>query len=411
MTYEPKTEMQIATAIAHASDDPQVGYKLAQEIRAVLGDLTIHTAIIFASADFVESLETIAAQVQEHLQPLTMIGGTGETLIHGQTEYEEQPAVTLWAAHLPRCKVRSFHLSAADINQFETAGDMHDYLGVAAEVEPSFVLIGEPYSLGETTLSVLDKLEMAYPQRVAIGGMASLVHAEGYNRLVFDGQVLRQGGLVGLAIWGEVKLDVVVSQGCRPIGEHMVITQAERNVIHKVGGRSPWEALNKMLPECSARDVELARTRGLLIGRVINEYQGTFGYGDFLIRNPLGFDRDSGALAINDFVRVGQTVQFHVRDGVTANEELNGLLDQRALKDVAGALLFTCNGRGTNLFSQRNHDARAVGERHDGLPLTGFFCAGEIGPVGQRNFLHGHTASIGFFRAAPELEDAPSDSA
>lgn len=403
MTYEPKTEMQIATAVGHTSDDPHIAHELVEQIHAALGDLTVDTAILFATADFVEHLELITAQIQETLQPLTMIGCTGETLIHGQTEFEEQPAITLWAAHLPRAKVRSFHLSASDIHQFETPNDIHDYIGVGDDVEPNFVLIGEPYTLGEETLRMLDKLELGYPQRTAIGGMASLVQAAGHNRLIFDGQVL-SGGLVGLALWGDVQIDVVVSQGCRPIGEHMVITQAEGNVIRKVGGRSPWDALTQMLPECSPRDVELARTSGLLVGRVINEYQRSFGCGDFLIRQPLGFDRDSGALAINDFVRVGQTIQYHVRDGVTANEELNSLLDQRAMREAAGALLFTCNGRGTHLFTQRNHDARAVGERHDGLPVAGFFCAGEIGPIGQRNFLHGHTASIGFFRPAEKVD-------
>jgi small ligand-binding sensory domain FIST len=382
-------------------DDPEVGKRLVEEIRATLGDLTVDTAIIFASEAFIPALEAIVAQIQESLQPLSMIGATGETLVHGQTEYEGQQALTLMAVHLPQGKVRSFHLSAEDIQEFTTPSDFHDYLNVALDVRPNFVLIGEPYSLGEETLHVLDKLESAYPQCPALGGMASLVEAAGQNRLIFDGQVLG-GGLVGVAFWGGVQIETIVSQGCRPIGQHMVITQAEHNVIKKLGGRSPWEALTEMLPECSPRDVELARTRGLLIGRVINEYQDIFGYGDFLIRNPLGFDRESGALAINDLVRVGQTVQFHVRDGVTANEELIDLLDQHAQRDSAGALLFTCNGRGTRLFSQRNHDARAIGERHDGLPVIGFFCAGEIGPVGQRNFLHGHTACIGFIKPAAE---------
>lgn len=402
MTSNTTSDILIATAVAHDHKDPNVAWRLVEQLTKKLEQRSVTTLIVFATAEFVDQLDTITAQIQEQLQPLTMIGATGETLIHGQTEHEDEAAITVWAAHFPRTKVRSFHLSAADIDNFETPESVHEYLGVSADVEPSFILIGEPYSLGEQTLSVLEKIEMAYPDQTAIGGMASLVQAAGLNRLVFDGEVLG-GGLVGLAIWGDVKLDTVVSQGCRPIGEHMVITQADRNVIRLVGGRSPWDALTEMLPECPPRDVELAR-KGLLVGRVINEFQGKFGFGDFLIRNPLGFDRDSGALAINDFVRVGQTIQYHVRDGVTATEELHDLLDQNAIQESAGALLFTCNGRGTRLFSQRNHDAGAVSQRHHGLPMAGFFCAGEIGPVGQRNFLHGHTASIGFFRAVSEDE-------
>jgi small ligand-binding sensory domain FIST len=231
-----------------------------------------------------------------------------------------------------------------------------------------------------------------------LGGIASGGEHPGQNRLIFDGQVLRSGA-VGAALWGDVVLDTVVSQGCRPIGKHLEVTKAEAHVIQELAGRSPLKVLMEVLREARPRDVELARTRGLLVGRQIAE-PGPQGHDAYLIRTPVGFDQDSGALALNDYVKPGQTIRFHVRDDASAGAELTELLEQQHARPAAGALMFTCNGRGTRLFQHKHHDARAVADACDALPLAGFFAAGEIGPVSTRNFLHGHTACIGFLRPA-----------
>lgn len=397
---EKSTEtIRVATALRRDVGSVDTAGGLVSEIQSALSGVTPNLCMLIASAHFEEEMESLAAAIHEQLKPQGFIGATGETIIHGDHEYEGQPAVALWAAHLPRTRVRTFHLDEGDLGNFEQPSDFRDYLAIPVDERPSFVLLADPFSFARGSLQLLDLLQEAYPDQPAIGGMASAADEPGQNRLVFDGQVLRTG-MVGAAIWGDVVLDTVVSQGCRPIGHHMVITKAEQNVIHELGGKRPLEALTEMLQECRPRDLELARSRGLLVGRVINEHQGSFGPGDFLIRNPIGFDQASGALAINDLVRVGQTIQFHVRDGRSASEELEELLSQRSTAPSAGALLFTCNGRGTHLFSYQHHDARAVSDECGGLPLAGFSCAGEIGPVAQRNFLHGHTASIGFFRTA-----------
>ncbi len=176
-------------------------------------------------------------------------------------------------------------------------------------------------------------------------------------------------------------------------------TKARDNLITELGGQPPLSHLQQLWERAPEADRELMQ-QGLHVGRVINEYQSEFQRGDFLVRNVMGFDQDSGALAITERVRVGQTVQFHVRDSTTADEDLNDLmrLDQSAgAQAPAGALLFTCNGRGTRLFGQPDHDARAV-RRHAGpIPLGGFFAMGELGPVGRRNFIHGFTASVVLF--------------
>ena len=192
-----------------------------------------------------------------------------------------------------------------------------------------------------------------------------------------------------------IRIRALVSQGCRPIGNVYAVTRAEGNVIHELGGRPPLQRLQELVGTLSPEDRELVG-RGLHVGRVIDEYKAELGRGDFLIRGVMGVDPQSGALAVGDRIEVGETIQFHVRDAATADEDLRTLL-QREAEPAAGALLFTCNGRGSRLFSVPDHDASLVSEKLGGLPLAGFNCAGEIGPVGGKNFLHGFTASIALF--------------
>jgi small ligand-binding sensory domain FIST len=233
-----------------------------------------------------------------------------------------------------------------------------------------------------------------------MGGMASGVEGPGECRLILNHQAVHQGA-VGVLLQGPVRVRGIVSQGCRPIGRHMVITRRaeQENVIAELGGTPPLVCLQQLWQELSPHDRELFH-RGLHIGRVINEYQGDFQRGDFLVRNVLGVDRETGALALTDRVRVGQTVQFHVRDAQTADEDLHALLqlDLNAHEQrPSGALLFTCNGRGTRLFDEPHHDARAVRAEAGNIPLAGFFAQGELGPIGGQNFIHGFTASAVLF--------------
>jgi small ligand-binding sensory domain FIST len=204
---------------------------------------------------------------------------------------------------------------------------------------------------------------------------------------------------VAIEITGEVAVATVVSQGCRPIGRSMIVTRAERNLIRELGRRPALEVLREVFDGLDPDDQERVR-QGLHIGRVINEYQETFQRGDFLVRNVMGAN-DSGGIAITDMIRVGQTVQFHVRDAQSADEDLRTLLENarlaRPTMKARGALLFTCNGRGTRLFEEPNHDVGVVHEILGPVPVAGFFAMGELGPVGGQNFVHGFTASVVIF--------------
>jgi small ligand-binding sensory domain FIST len=193
-------------------------------------------------------------------------------------------------------------------------------------------------------------------------------------------------------------VQTIVSQGCRPIGRPMIITRGQRNVIEQLGGKPALAALKEMIETLTPAEKELL-SNGLLIGRAISEYRESFGRGDFLVRNLVGVDQSSGAIAVTDLVRVGLTVQFHVRDAQTADEDLTLMLETQSYgSGAAAALLFSCNGRGTRMFSQTCHDAQAATRAMPATPVAGFFAAGELGPVGGKNFIHGHTASFALLR-------------
>jgi small ligand-binding sensory domain FIST len=238
-----------------------------------------------------------------------------------------------------------------------------------------------------------------HPGIPVIGGMASGGMGPGDNRLLLGDQVLRDGA-VGVRVSGAVEIRTVVSQGCRPVGEPLVVTDCDRNAILKLGGRPALDRVQELYSALPAEDRQLFQ-RAPHIGVVMDERQDRFGPGDFLIRNVIGVDPGHSAVFVGDLLRRGQTVQLHVRDGDAAREDLAALLEA-AERDLAnpgprGALLFTCNGRGTRLFSGPNHDIGALVRVWGSIPVGGFFAAGELGPVAGTNHLHGFTACVALF--------------
>jgi small ligand-binding sensory domain FIST len=196
-------------------------------------------------------------------------------------------------------------------------------------------------------------------------------------------------GAVGVVLGG-VDVEAVVSQGCRPIGDPYIVTKGDGQLVGELGGRPALERLTGVISALPEEDRRLA-SRGLHVGLVIDESKVDYGPGDFLIRAVLGADREAGTVAVGDEVEVGTTLQFQVRDPASADLELQQLL---AGRDADGALLFTCNGRGTAMFAEPDHDAVVLEEMVGPVPVAGMSCAGEVGPVGGRNFVHGFTASV-----------------
>ncbi len=356
-------------------------------------------AFAFVSAAHRDEMSAIAAQVCRQLGTTTVLGCTAEALACHGREYEEPGGVALWAGRMPGANIAPMRLS------FTTTPEGGAFVGWPDELPDTWpagaalLLLGEPFSFPADVL--LAQLNESQPGVPVIGGMASGGSSPGENRLLL-GDTEIESGAVAVLVHGAASVTSVVSQGCRPIGQPFVVTKAERNVIAELGGRPALVQLQELFDKLSSEEQQLAR-QGLHVGQVIDEYRDAFGRGDFLVRNVQGADPESGAIAIGDWVRVGQTVQFHVRDAATADEDLDTLLSaarQDSASHAAGALLFTCNGRGTRLFDQPHHDAAALAQHWPNLPAAGFFAQGEIGPVGRKNFLHGFTASIALFGPA-----------
>ncbi|MCA9268302.1 MAG: FIST C-terminal domain-containing protein [Planctomycetales bacterium] len=356
-------------------------------------------AAVFVSPHHVDALDRIVAAVHQRLAPTALIGCTGESIVGGAREIEEEPAVSLWAASLPGATIRPMHL------QFVRTLDGGSIVGWADALAgdwprgAAMLVLGDPFTFPAEML--LEQMNQERPEVPVFGGMASGFASPGRIRLALGDRVLHDGA-VAVVIDGPLTIRGVTSQGCRPIGRPMIVTKAEQNVIYELGGRPALAQARELFASLPTRDQQLAN-RGLHVGRVMSEYRDHFEQGDFLIKNVIGVDPAAQAIAIGDYVRVGQTVQFHVRDAASADAELQALLARARSESAAppaGALLFTCNGRGTRLFDVPDHDAAAVQAALGPLPLAGFFAQGEIGPVGGQNFIHGFTASVALFASA-----------
>jgi small ligand-binding sensory domain FIST len=354
-------------------------------------------ALLFFSPHHLEEAEKLGSAARDRLDTERILGCCGESIIGNDQEKEQQPALSLWLAQWPSdVSVEPFHLVLQDTGDGPNLLGWPDGLVDADPTQAAVLLVGDPFTFPVELL--FRETNEGHPGLRVMGGMASGSRSPGESQLILGG-ALRDQGAVGVLLRGPIGLRSIVSQGCRPIGNHYVVTKAHDNLITELGGKAPLAQLQQLWPTLSAEEQRLFQ-QGLHVGLVINEYQEKFGRGDFLVRNVLGLERETGALAVGDHVRVGQTVQFHVRDAATADEDLHALLRHDVQSHEAkpkAALAFSCNGRGSRLFTEPHHDARAIRAEAGPIPVAGFFAAGELGPVGGRNFIHGFTASVVLF--------------
>jgi len=353
-------------------------------------------ALIFCSPHHASQADQIAAAACDRLGTENLLGCTGESIVGGSQEIEGSPALAVWLARWPGVRLTPMHLALERTSEGGALAGWPVELAGEWPAESFLLCLGEPFSFPSDFL--LERMNEDRPHVPVIGGMASGAASPGDNRLFLGRRTFAEGA-VALHVSGNVRLRTVVSQGCRPIGRHYVVTKAERNIIFELGGKAALAQLREIFAALPTREQQLVQS-ALHVGRVVSEYQDRFEQGDFLVRNVVGIDSQSGAVAIGDYIRPGQTVQFHVRDEEAASAELAQLLAAARAKAAAppvGALLFTCNGRGTRMFSQPHHDAAAIARVFGPLPLAGFFAQGEIGPIGRQNFVHGFTASVALF--------------
>ena len=334
----------------------------------------------------------ISAILKRELRAKVCLGCSGEGVIAGSEEIETAAAFTLWVACLPDVKLTPFRISVSQLqDQIRMPGSP-----VPGLEDSTFLLLADPFST--PMQDVLSVMTDRYPHCTVVGGLAGGGQNPGENRLFLNDEGF-DAGVVGVQFTGPITVRTVTSQGCRPIGERFIVTRAEQNLIYELGGVAALTRLQDVFESLGGshrRDAHHA----LHLGIVIDEQGSHFERGDFLVRNLIGADQQTGAVAIGDVVQEGQTVQFHLRDAKSASDDLHLLLAANRATHRSpplGALLFSCCGRGEGLFGRPHHDIGAVQERLGPIPTAGFFAQGEIGPVGGRNFLHGYTASVVIF--------------
>jgi len=379
-------------------------------------------ALVFISSAFASDYSRLMPLLRERLPQIPLIGCSGGGVIGvGQTEQvqeiEAEPALSLTLAALPGVQVHTFHLSAEELPDLDSPPDCWvEAIGVPPSAQPNFVLLPEPFSAQINDL--LQGLDFAYPGAVKLGGLASAGNMSNQAVVFCDYQMYSEG-TVGVALSGNIVVETVVAQGCRPIGQPYLVTEGERNIVlaleEEAGGspvgagrsrvsqkRTPLELLQDLIQTLSEDDRALAQ-HSLFVGVAQNEFKQTLEPGDFLIRNLLGVDPRVGAIAIGDRIRAGQRIQFHLRDAHASAEDLETLLQQyrrRGNKPDAciGALMFSCLGRGEGLYGEPDFDSHLFHRYLPEVPICGFFCNGEIGPVGDSSFLHGYTSVFGICR-------------
>ncbi len=389
--------MRIASAICVGDQPAVLAAELAHQLQSQFQGAPVDLVVAFATIQLAQAFPEVLSTLQGQLAARTLLACTAESVLGVDREIERSAAVSALAMSLPGITVKTFHL--AEDEWADILGD-NRVLRTRLELPTDlrlFVVLGDPFTT--PVVQLLDACSDEFPAAPVVGGMASGITQPGQTRLTINGNIY-SSGLVGVGLAGPLQVDCVVSQGCRPVGHTMVITRAHQNVIEHLDGIPAIAAIGRMLEDLPRKDREMIEKVGLQIGRAIDERKGNFGRGDFLIRNILNLDRQQGHLTIGDMIHEKQTVQFQVQDSRSADEDLRLLLQGELLLANAptGALMFTCSGRGTHLFGAPHHDISTVRSVLGSVPVAGFFCAGELGPVGGRNFIHGQTVSLALFR-------------
>jgi small ligand-binding sensory domain FIST len=358
--------------------DPE---EAATDAAAALGEAPVDLAFLFLSGDNAFAAEAAVAAVIERLTPRHLVGCVAGGVLARETEVEDGTAAAVWAASLPGAEVGSFHAATMELEEGTAV------VGFPPTADADLVaLIADPFTFPADAF--LERVNEEQPGLPLVGGMAT-------GRTLVLGEEVLTDGAVGAVVSG-APVRTLVSQGCAPIGRDAVVTASEGNLVYELAGERALDRLREDVLTLGERERALATT-GLIVGLVVDENKPEYGRGDYLMRGLLGADEETGAIAVGAPVRIGQTLRFHVRDAESADDDLRQTLAPLVGAHAAGALLFTCNGRGTNMFPVPGHDAELVAEALGVHALAGFFCGGEIGPVGGRAFLHGFTATLAVF--------------
>jgi small ligand-binding sensory domain FIST len=369
----------------------------AEELRAGLPAAKVDFGLVFLAPRFFDHATGLLELLRVHARIPLLAGCSSSGLIAGADEIEENPGLVLGLFSLPDAELSGHHFTQAEVEASDGPAFWHFKTGVRPEQSNGWLVFADPSHLQADQW--LKEWNEAYPGLPILGGLAGGDFSEQRTQVYLNGEVFEEGA-VAVSFGGNVKLGSVISQGCTPIGETWTITKVDGNLIYEVGNRPAYDVLIETVSNLSEEEQKKARGN-LFVGLVVNEYLEEFHRGDFLIRNLLGADPQSGVLAVRALPRQGQTLQFQRRDAHAASEDMEALLERAGhlagATEVYGGCLCCCNGRGSRLFGTPNHDAALVQKQLGPMGLAGFFCNGELGPVGERNFIHCYTAALALF--------------
>jgi small ligand-binding sensory domain FIST len=389
---------EFSTAACWQGDFDEQGLRAwAEKLRAQLGAHPVSLGLVFMSPKFFPHAQQTLETLRVHARIPLLAGCSSTSLVAGSKEFEDTTGIVLALYSLPGAELKGFRFAQQQVEE----ADGPNYWPLESGVDPKrtngWLAFIDPFHLDAE--SWIRSWNESFAPLPVFGGLASGIFSEQTTQVYLNGEVFEDGG-VAVSVGGDVKLSGVISQGCTPIGETWTLTRVEQNLIHQIANRPAYAVLAETVQQLSPADQQKAKGN-LFIGLVVNEYLEDFHRGDFLVRNLIGGDPNSGVLAVAALPRAGQTIQFHRRDAAAANEDMDELLERTKEKiggaTIYGGCLCCCNGRGKNLFGQPNHDAERVQKELGPLGLAGFYGNGEIGPVGEKNYLHGFTASLALF--------------
>jgi small ligand-binding sensory domain FIST len=392
--------MRWAAGLSRRPDPSGAFAEAVEAVEAGLGGERPDLLVAFASPHHAQDFPAFAGLAAARHPGALLVGCTGGGVIGDSREVEEGPALSLTGAWLPGVECTGFHVEMSSLPDADTgAASWHALAGVGPRARPKFLLLADPFTMDADRL--VRGLDRAFPRAPKFGGLVSGGRRAGEHRLLL-GEEVHRSGAVGVAFSGDLEVDTLIAQGCRPVGPPMLVTRCRGGVLQELDRGKPLEVLAEIYAELPPEDQALMR-HSLFLGLDMREERVEYDPGELLVRNIVGADPDTGALSVGEELHPVQAVQFVLRDAAAADQDLRRMLEVRHATGAprpAGALLFSCTGRGSGLFGRPDHDTGLFQELLGPAPLGGFFCNGEIGPVGGTTFLHGYTSAFALFRGA-----------
>lgn len=375
--------MRFVSAISSAERTADAVTDCADQIGAQLDEPDL--VVAFVSRHHASRSKVVPSVLAERFPDALVLGCAGWSVIGGGEEVEGEPAISVTAAHLPGVELEA--------QRVRHPGEVADLPNDAA----AFLVLIDSFTTDADSL--VERLDGHAPDAPKFGGFANGGVYPGSNAMFLGGEAT--GGSLVVSFDGDVEVDTIVAQGCRPIGPPLVVKKSRDNLILELDRGRPAVVLQELFESLPLEDQQLI-PQALHIGlKVQAQDDSTYRRGDYLLRPILGIDPNSGAMTVNERMGNYDVVQFHLRDKEASTADLAEWLDQyleRDPGDVRGALLFSCISRGVGLFGVANHDTGMFVDRVGDVPVGGFFCNGEVGPVGERTFLHAYTSTFAIFR-------------